>query len=377
MARGSSFLLLLRVSRKETGKKTSPPPLLYSAISPERVGRKNAANKKEGPQVMDIKDYQPPNWFSAVGISKKRKQIEAKGIPDMTNARFLTLTLNQMLFLNELDGYLQGKARMRRFTLKARDLFKDRYDDIWSCWKLEFHTEEDSYGWPHWHMGLAVTHKLSHEEMALLSEYWGLGRVNVRRIKGRTLDYFFKYCFKAPMAGEAPVPDWFQDHIESTDKGIKTFSRVRFWQASPNFYTGIKEKPVEKKEPQTCLFPRTVREQIELWARMVQLTATGPDGTYLKSSVTVLAVEKKHFFTALSCLIIGGAAVHVDGKGIRTHQDNIKQHLDKWQNQNQLMQTDRLRKLARSPLPILTRSSQSKSLPKSFRKVREYELRAS
>jgi len=214
---------------------------------------------------LKIYDYSPANWFTPEGVRKKRAQIYAKGLPNLRNWRFLTLTIDPREFETPLEAYQAGTERMRRFCEYVRNHFDGQFQGgiLKQGNKLEFHGEHsDNEGWPHWHMVLNITRKLTVLEMEILGRLWGLGRVNVKRCKGKTLDYLFKYIFKCPVSGMA-VPVWFADHYQDG----KTFSRVRFWKTSVGFYTGRKKKSKPAKPQQTCVFPETVREKLERWNR--------------------------------------------------------------------------------------------------------------
>ena len=44
-----------------------------------------------------IKPYKAPNWFTEEGVWLKQKQIENKGLPDLKNSLFITLTLDPLI----------------------------------------------------------------------------------------------------------------------------------------------------------------------------------------------------------------------------------------------------------------------------------------
>lgn len=94
---------------------------------------------------MEIREYNPANWFTESGLWKKRNLIQAKGLPNVTNWRFITLTLDPAQFANEVEAYFAGKEKVRRFLFKLREMLGR---EVAGCWKLEF--QENGYA--HWHL---------------------------------------------------------------------------------------------------------------------------------------------------------------------------------------------------------------------------------
>jgi hypothetical protein len=84
--------------------------------------------------------------------------------------------------------------------------------------------------------------------LAELETWWGLGRINVRRVNGRDIRYVFKYVAKGP----ADLPDWVARH-----KG-----RTRVFQASRGFYTKRKVRTAKRAEPLSCIV------RVDLFTRM-------------------------------------------------------------------------------------------------------------
>lgn len=232
---------------------------------------------------MLVRKVSSPNWYTPEGVRMKRAWIENKGMPNLKDWRFITLTIDPDEY-GELDGYLAGKDRMRRFLFAVRDLLGCEEGVKW-CWKLEFQRN----GMPHWHIAFDYRSRLTFVELQAMSYAWGLGRVNVKRIKDGTLDYFFKYVSKESYQGEPGdddvLPCWFMDYMEEPLEGGKprTFSRVRFWQASKGFYTGKPSKPVEKKEPKSSMMPLTVREVVEARRHTVQVSAQDAENNTVRS----------------------------------------------------------------------------------------------
>jgi hypothetical protein len=250
-------------------------------------------------KVLHVRFQEVASWLTPSGVAKKRKMIEAKGMPDLTGRRFLTVTLDPKMFGHcPLTGYLEGKDHMRRFLEAGRVAgLWDR--GCWWAWKMEFQRNT----WAHWHILLDRTRKFSHAEMRKIHELWGLGRTNVRRISKGAFGYHFKYAFKGVFQEDSQgsglcVPQWFLDHYEPGFDGSKpaSFARARFWQTSKGFYTGKPKPAPEKKEPQTSIVPRPVAEILEDRLRAVVVCARTAGGDYKSSKVLFLGVSMKQFF---------------------------------------------------------------------------------
>ncbi|MCW1921495.1 hypothetical protein OKA05_02955 [Luteolibacter arcticus] len=273
-----------------------------------------------------MRDYSPPNWLTVAGVSKKRKAIERKGLPSFKNWRFITLTLDPELFEQcPLSGYLQGKDHMRRFLFACRGAGLWSDDAKW-CWKMEFQAN----GWVHWHLLVERKSKFTHDELRDIARFWGLGRTNVERVNVRDFLYSFKYAFKAVYQVDQDgtdsrnvAPEWFLDYHSSrlvtvTDEdGTRrkvskpvTFARVRFWQTSKGFYTGLQiedERPAI--EPKSALVPFPARVAAERLERSVQVVSRDAGGNYKSSAVITLAMSKGRFWHLASWHTAHGAAV--------------------------------------------------------------------
>jgi hypothetical protein len=191
----------------------------------------------------ELHAYSSESWFTESGARIKRRRLERAGLPDFTNWRFITLTLAGRQ-VSPLEAYRHGKARIRRFLARLRLALGRKF--LW-CWKLEFHHDDDGY--PHWH--LLIEYKLPIPE-AMLSElenWWGLGRVNVRRVKRSDIHYVFKYVAK----GADSVPEWVARY-----RGT-----LRVFQASKGFYQQRKARKAARKEPRSCLVRFDLRTKLE------------------------------------------------------------------------------------------------------------------
>jgi hypothetical protein len=218
---------------------------------------------------MEVGEHVTANWFTPEGLRLKRMEIERKGLPDMHNYRFSTLTIDMGLFGDDpLEAYFAGRARLRRFTQKLRDRFFPRHgeggeDDMKFCWWFQFHKN----GNPHWHMCWSYKRRLTKDDFVYIESAWGIGSTNTQRInerdagEGNRFGYFFTYPFKAPYDGDSGkvVPDWFAEYHgfkTVTADGVEfqkpeTFDRARFWQTSKGFYVHPREVKGEVKEPET------------------------------------------------------------------------------------------------------------------------------
>jgi len=282
--------------------------------------------RRAGGDVIHVRAYRGPDWFTTAGVLKKRRQIEARGLPSFRLWRFLTLTFRRVstesdpgrAFDTPLEAYLAGKAKLRKFMDAARKAGLWKSGAKW-CWKLEFQKD----GWAHWHLLVERTDKFTGEDMAKLNELWAFGRVNVQMVRNQDFLYQFKYAFKPVMSDDAErhafaVPAWFADYCAPrsvTVDGVTvekpgTFARARFWQTSKGFYTGEQEQ-AEKSEadPVKSFFPSTVREVVERKACAVQVVARTKSGRYLASGVITLSCLTGEFWDRVGFETFVGGAV--------------------------------------------------------------------
>lgn len=122
------------------------------------------------------------------------------------------------------------------------------------------------------------------EMLAELEKWWGLGRINVRRVQKADIFYVFKYVAKGP----DEVPEWVARHR----------GRGRLFQASRGFYTKRKGRVHKQKEPNTCVVPVTLRTRAMWDARKVLLVETDPAGSRTPGLDAVLStsVPTGHFY---------------------------------------------------------------------------------
>lgn len=198
--------------------------------------------------MLIVKEFENPNWLTEKGVSMMVKKIRSKGIPNLDNCRFITLTIDHKQHETPEAAFLVGRKRLERFTEELRK----KIGKFGYCWKLEFHQD----GWPHWHFILLYKKRLPYK---YVDRCWNLGRTNTERIQGANFEYLFKYVTKADS-----MPSWVLD----------AKYRIRFWQTS-NFYTGEPQDPQQPRggppRPQTFY---TVREKIDRWSRMAIIENT-------------------------------------------------------------------------------------------------------
>lgn len=182
------------------------------------------------PVKSELHPYASESWFTESGARIKARRLQKAGLPDFTNWRFITLTAANRA-ISPQAAYQTGKDRMRRFLARFRQALG--YSFRW-CWKLEFHDD----GYAHWHLLVDYTKRIPREMLPNLEKWWNLGRVNVRRVKGRDIRYVFKYVSKAP----EDLPQWVLE-FEGT---------MRVFQTSRGFYTAKPPRKIQKREPQFC-----------------------------------------------------------------------------------------------------------------------------
>jgi len=261
-----------------------------------RVGVRGASPRPRR-EAIHLRFQDGASWLTPSGVAKKRKMLEGKGLPDFKGRRFVTLTLDRAQFGDcPLTGYLAGKEKMRRFLDAGREAGLWKKDAYWA-WKLEFQKD----GWAHWHIIIDRTAKFSLEQMRTIDRIWGLGRTNCRRISKSAFGYQFKYAFKGVFQDDGEdsglcVPQWFLEYYKpgGTDRP-KSFQRVRFWQTSKGFYTGVKPVEREKTTPQSSYLPRPVAEDLDDRVHSVLVIARNSAGKYQLSSRLRLGVSIKHF----------------------------------------------------------------------------------
>lgn len=288
---------------------------------------------------VNARRHRTANWATSEGVYRKRKLIEAKGLPSFAGWKFITLTLRRDRFSGPLEGYLAG----RKFL--AKWMFRCRKAGLWDrsakwCWKLEFQRD----GWAHWHLILEHRPKWSVDQLKQIEQIWGLGMTQAEAVRTDDFAYSFKYAFKPVIqedeadlygVGNYALPDWFLDYFkpsDSTDEKPSTFSRARFWQTSAGFYTGSGDQPERPDKPsETCIVPRTARAVAESAHSRVQVVARDCLGRYIKSTVVTLTGCMAAFWVSAAYDTFRGEAcgLAVESFIIPVHklQNNI---IEKW-----------------------------------------------
>ena len=85
--------------------------------------------------------------------------------------------------------------------------------------------------------------------LAEIGRWWGLGRINVRRVKARDIRYVFKYVTKFA----EDVPEWVGLH-----KG-----RIRVFQTGRGFYSHRQMRAAKREEPKSSLKPLNLFARLE------------------------------------------------------------------------------------------------------------------
>lgn len=249
--------------------------------------------------VVQVRQCHDPDWFSQVGVWKKRQQIEAKGVPDMKGWKFITLTVDPSAVESPRDAFENGSKQLRRFLYSLRKYIGRKFR--W-CWKLEFHES----GYPHWHLIVDYKPKFPPDILKeAIPEWWKLGRVNVKAVKRKRFEYLFKYVSKVAYADcdaetGVALPDWVLDY-QRQGKGGKKVCGIRFWQTGGGFYD--KAKQAERKrdrEQKTSRVPYTLRQQIKMSWRKVLVFRKDAEGQIVRAKRVYLFTPWNEFLTAMS-----------------------------------------------------------------------------
>jgi len=205
-----------------------------------------------------ITPYTPPNFLTPVGAWKMLKRLKKRGFPSVRNWRFVTLTINRDDYGSPEEAYYHGKQKLRNFIAQLRN---DYAITRW-CWKLEFHLP-DTNGemFPHWHLLIDYKRPIDVND---ITQAWGLGRTQIKRVDGESFEYLFKYVAKSTDS----LPDY-----------ILNLKQARFFQTSQKFFTGNGEN--EKQEPSLRLaatpsaktknggsINSTIGERLQKWQKL-------------------------------------------------------------------------------------------------------------
>jgi len=354
---GASAVLAAETGDRPAGPVQYELKLSRSALrrrSGSGVSSSEVSASQRPSDVVHVRAYSAPNWFTTEGVSRKRRLIESKGLPEFTKWRFITLTLNREAFGEDpLAGYLAGKRRMGKFLSACRE------SGLWAdsarwCWKLEFQQD----GWAHWHLLVERKVPFTVEQMAELARLWKLGRTNVEMVRQDDFLYSFKYAFKPvraieeehdlfePEAISWAAPAWFLDYFkvpEDSSKKPQSFARVRFWQTSAGFYTKDQPQPSPAAgNPTSSIVPQPAREIAVRRASTVQVVARKKTGRYLASGVLLLSCLTGQFWDRVGFDAFHGGAVGLAVNSFVAPAYTIERHTkDTWKLQ-QLLRQNRL-----------------------------------
>lgn len=205
-----------------------------------------------------LRAYNPISWFHPKGIHRVLARLVPR-LPDVAGCLFLTFTVNPALYSCPSNAFDHARDRLRRVFHRLRNGVEwngRRYiiDSPYAV-KVEFHAN----GWAHFHVIFLTRRFLPGE---LLTELWGLGRTDVRRIDNKKFHYLLKYATKG-----GALPDW-----------VLGRNRIRIFQPSKGFCQPMPEEPEHgegeaTKEPQR---PRkrtscTLGERVERWRKTALL----------------------------------------------------------------------------------------------------------
>ena len=235
----------------------------------------------------ELCEYYRETWFTQEGARLKYLKLRARGIPDLTDWRFITLTIARR-DITPVQAFALGKERLRVFTRWWRDVLGEKV--LW-CWKLELHED----GYPHWHMLVEYRNRIPQDFFESVQDAWGLGRINVERVKGHEMHYVFKYVTK----GMTEVPSWILDFKK----------RIRCFQAASGFFS---EKPRVfdlGHEKTKSMVPVTIRTQMKWDERRALLKFKDQTGADRVRKVRLPNTFAQWFSNRLQIAIHGGAAL--------------------------------------------------------------------
>jgi len=181
---------------------------------------------------------------------------------------FHTYTFDHNLFSGPASAFEIGRKKIRKIYARLRKgvTWEGKLYQIVApyCVKVEFHADED--GWPHFHV-IQLTRRYIPGE--LLTELWGFGRPNVKRITNDEFHYMLKYVTKG-----IGYPSW-----------VLSRRRLRVLQPSRGFMlpAPAPEKAKAAKHPKTLRkrASYTIGERQERWKRTALFNKHGRCQTIL------------------------------------------------------------------------------------------------
>lgn len=177
-----------------------------------------------------LRPFNPISWFHPRGIHRVLARLRPR-LPDVGGRLFLTFTVNPLLFADPAAAFEHSRQHLRRVFFRLRRGVewqgKTFVVDAPYCVKVEFHGNE----WAHFHAVFLTRRYVPGE---VLTQLWGLGRTDVRRITNERFEYLLKYVTK----DGGPLPEW-----------VRSRTRLRVFQASREFYAKPPESRGEGSNP--------------------------------------------------------------------------------------------------------------------------------
>lgn len=272
-------------------KPPKKPEPKFALTEDEKAFRGECIANRAEKELNYVKPYIPNSWFHEMGAIKKRSEILPK-LPNLRGALFITFTVDPKFFADEASAFKTCRNKLRKVFYALRKGVEHNGEmfaiDAPYLTKVEFHKN----GYAHLHVVFRTRRFLPPK---LVDRLWGLGRVNVKRIRSEGLKYLLKYVTKS---GE--IPDW-----------VKAMTSLRIVQPSSGFYmAGESLKPLKKvvegatpeeveelaanaeeeeadsddesaKEESQTKQKLTIGERIEKWASMALLHFDGKFRTIL------------------------------------------------------------------------------------------------
>jgi hypothetical protein len=195
----------------------------------------------------------PKSWHHPHGARKIVRGLEPR-LPDVSNALFLTFTLDREQFADPGQAFDYARPRIRKFFDRLRrgvEWEGKRYViDAPYCVKVEFHGDD----WPHFHV-IFLTNRFVPGE--LINFVWRLGRCNVARITNDDFRYLLKYVTK-----NGEYPEW-----------VLPRRRLRIFQPSHGFMKSAEDAkkqaeqvPAYKERRKRASY--TIGQRLQRWKRM-------------------------------------------------------------------------------------------------------------
>lgn len=236
--------------------------------------------------MVELTPYFVPNFWTERNAAAKRRQMKRRGMPELEGGRFITVTVKRTqeredgttYLLSPEEAYELGKERLRRFIFRLKRKYRIRR---W-FWKMELH-QPDEFGeqYAHWHFWFDYGGHIPGEE---LTQAWGLGRTDIRRVRRKEWDYLFKYMCKE--AGE--LPEW-----------LASKTKVRLFQTSMGFFPKSEEdfagndidtadempsprqlEDIDETQNDSNHQMDTIGERIVRWTRCIVARTQNLDGSY-------------------------------------------------------------------------------------------------